>query len=178
MPSTLSRRLLLVLILGCSTTIAPAQDAVPAPAQQPTLQALLNEVRLLRAALERSNQLAPRIQIALARMQFQEERVRTATRRVETARDEVSNAQHRRAELADRVKNIESVAIQTVDPNARKGVEQEAASIKAEMERFAAIEEQYRVREGESLAELQTEQARWNEVNDQLTSLERGLTTP
>ncbi|MBI2680619.1 MAG: hypothetical protein HYX25_06380 [Candidatus Solibacter usitatus] len=65
--------------------IALAQDA-----QQSTLQ-----------ALERSNQLAPRIQIALARIQFQEERVRRATRRMETAHDEVANAQHRRDGLTE-----------------------------------------------------------------------------
>jgi hypothetical protein len=173
MPINLSRNILPLLLLACFAAIAPAQDA-----QQTTLQALLNEVRLLRTALERNNQIAPRIQISLARMQFQEERVRSAARRVETAHDEVANAQHRRAELADRAKNIESVSIQTVDPNTRKAFEQEAASIKAEMERFAAIEEQYRAREGESIAALQSEQARWNEVNDQLVSLERGLAVP
>src|SRR5258708_16501875 len=151
MPLNLSRSLLPALFLACLTAIAQAKDAPPASAQQPTLQALLNEVRLLRAALERSNLLAPKIQIALARMQFEEERVRTATRRVETAHDEVSNAQHRRAELTDRLKNVESAANQAVDPNTRKQFENEVAAVKAELERFAAIEAQYRAHNRESM---------------------------
>jgi hypothetical protein len=178
MPLTIWRSIFSALLLACLASNAPAQDAASPAAQQPTLQLLLNEVRLLRAALERSNQLAPRIQIALARMQFQEERVRIATRRLEAAHDAVSNAQRRRAELADRIKNVESQANQTVDPNVRKDLEGLLASVKAELENVSAQEEQNRAREGESIAALQSEQARWNEVNEQLVSLERGLTVP
>jgi hypothetical protein len=161
------------LLLASLANQAPAQDA-----QQTTLQALLNEVKLLRAAVERSNQLAPRIQIALARMQFQEERVRSATRRAESAHDELSNTQRRRAELADILKHLESRQSLALDANARKEVEDQTASIKAEWEKFSRIEEQLQARDGESLAALQSEQTKWNEVNDQLVSLERGLTVP
>jgi hypothetical protein len=173
MPHGVSRWILPALLLACFANQAPAQDP-----QQSTLQALLNEVKLLRVALERSNQLAPRIQIALARMQFQEERVRSATRRVEAAHDELSNAQRRRSELAATLKALESRQSLALDANARKEVEDQMASIKAELERFVAIEEQNSTREGESLAALQSEQAKWNEVNDQLVSLDRGLTAP
>lgn len=173
MPHGVSRWILPALLLACFADQAPAQDA-----QQTTLQALLNEVKLLRAALERSNQLAPRIQIALARMQFQEERVRSATRRAESAHDELSNAQRRRAELADTLKALESRQSLALDANARKEVEDGMATFKAEWEKFSRIEEQLQARDGESVAALQSEQTKWNEVNDQLVSLERGLTVP
>ena len=166
-------RIFPALLLACFASNAHAQDG-----QQSTLQALLNEVKLLRAALERSNQLGPRIQIALARMQFQEERVRSATRRMESAHDEVSNAQRRRAELAETLRVLENQATQAVEPNARKEVEAQTAAIKAEFASVSSQEEQHRAREGESIAALQSEQAKWNEVNDQLVSLERGLAVP
>lgn len=153
---------------------ASAQSAASVPSQQATLEVLLNEVRALRQTLERINQLGPKIQIALARMQFQEERVRTLTRQVDTAHSEASNMQTRRAELADRLKLFESQPA-PADPNARKQQEYELATMKADLERAGAVEQQFRMRESELNVLLQNEQSKWNEVNDQLQSLERAL---
>jgi len=73
-----------------------------------TIQALLKEVHALRVAMEQSNQIGPRIQIVLARIQLQEERVRNATRQLQDARDKVAESQTRKTEFADRIKQIES----------------------------------------------------------------------
>ena len=55
-------------------------------------------------ALEYSNQMGPKIQIALARMQLQEERVRNVTHLLQDARDGIASIQTNRAECIDRIK--------------------------------------------------------------------------
>jgi predicted nucleic acid-binding Zn-ribbon protein len=177
MPSPSLKTLVLIALSACFATIAAAQTASPPP-QETTLQALLNEVRALRIALERSNQIAPRIQIALARMQFQQEHVRNGARQAESAHDEVSHLQLKRTEVTDNIKEVESRLNQSVDQNERKGMEHEIAGLKAELERLNAQELQARTRESESSALLQTEQAKWVETNDQLAAMERALYVP
>jgi chromosome segregation ATPase len=171
MQITLVRTSIAVLLTAC---FAAAQQA-EGVSQDAPIQALLKEVRALRIAMEQSNQIGPRIQIVLARIQLQEERVRNATRQLQDARDKVADVQTRKAALADRVKQFET---QIVDPNRsawRKQMEFELNEMKAEIERADAREQQYRAREAEANSLLLTEQGRWNEANDQLTSIERAL---
>jgi hypothetical protein len=166
----------LLTILVCFAWPGLAQDTA-VPFQETTLQTLLNEVRALRLALERANQIGPKIQIGLARMRFQEERVRGITRQVESAHNDVSNAQNQRSQLADNVKGLENRVNQAADPTARKQLEYDIESMKAQME-FLSIEQQGRGREAELNVLLQNEQAKWNEINDQLVSFERALSMP
>jgi hypothetical protein len=162
----------IAVLLTASFAIAQQPASV---SQDAPIQALLKEVRALRIAMEQSNQIGPRIQIVLARIQIQEERVRNATRQLQDARDKVADVQTRKAALADRVRQFET---QIIDPNKsawRKQMEFELNETKAEIERANALEQQYRAREAEANSLLLTEQGRWNEANDQLTSIERAL---
>jgi hypothetical protein len=165
----------IAVVLGCCFAIAqqPADKS-----QDATIQALLREVHLLRVALEQSNQIAPRIQIALAQIQLQEERVRNATRQLQDARDKVSDVQTKKSENADRIKQFEALQAQTVDPNARKQMEFDLTEMKSAIDRLTAREQQYRAKEAEANALLLTEQDRWNEANDLLKSIERALAQP
>lgn len=172
MPVILMRGLLAILL---TASFAVAQE--PAGSQDATIQALLKEVHALRITLERSNQIGPKIQIALARMQLQEERVRNATRQLQDARDRIADIEIKRAESADRIKQVEVQQAQIVDPNARKQVDFDLSSMKTELEHLGALEQQVRAKESEANSLLLGEQARWNEANDLLTSIERMLTS-
>src|SRR5438105_88081 len=165
----------LALGLAVSGFMARGQSPAAPTSEQSTLEALLNEVRALRFALERTNQLGPRIQIALARMQFQEERVRAITRQLESAHNEVSSQQNRRGELADRIKLVESQVNQISDPNTRKQLDYDLAQMKSEVEHLNYLEQQARAHETEVNLLLQNEQSKWNEINGQLGLLERAL---
>jgi len=168
MPSLLTRSLLpALLISGTAVAQEPAQDA--------TLQTLLKEVRALRIALERSNQMGPKVQIALARMQLQEERVRNANRQWQEARDRAANIQNKVAELGDRIKHVEAQQAQTVDPNLRKQMDLDLMATKGELAQLGTLDQQMRAREAEAGSVVLSEQAKWNEVNDLLTSIERML---
>jgi hypothetical protein len=173
MPVPLMRSLLVALLLS---SFAVAQE--PAASQDSTIQALLKEVHALRIALERSNQIGPKIQIALARMQLQEERVRNATRQLQDARDRVADFQTKRASGVERIKQFETQQAQTVDPIARKQMDLDLLELKAQIDRLGLLEQQSRTKEAEANLLLLTEQARWNEANDLLTSIERMLAQP
>src|SRR5215472_4812988 len=102
MPFSWLRASLLALLISCF--------AVPVAAQETTLETLLKEVRALRIAMERSNQIGPRIQIALARIQLQEERVRNATRQLDAARENLSHLENMKSEIGDKIKDSDKRA--------------------------------------------------------------------
>jgi len=145
------------------------------PAQDATLQTLLKEVHALRIALERSNQIGPKVQIALAKMQLQEERVRNATRQLQDVHDQVARLQNKQGETADRAKEVEAHLAQITDPKERKDIDMVLRVTKSELGQLATQEQQFRAKEGDASSLLLSEQAKWNEVNDLLTSIERML---
>ncbi len=135
-----------VLLSSC---LALAQEPANV-SQEATIQALLKEVHALRVALEQSNQIGPRIQIVLARIQLQEERVRNATRQLQDARDKIAEIQTKGTESADRIKQFEAQQAQTVDPNVRKQMEFDLIEMKAAIERLNTVDQQYRAKESEA----------------------------
>ncbi len=153
-----------------TSSLALAQEP-----QEATLQTLLKEVHALRIAMEHSNQIAPKVQIALARMQLQEERVRNANRQLQDARNRIRDFENKQAEISDRIKQTETQQAQTVDPNTRKQMDLEIQVLNAELAQFSKLQEQTQVQEAEANSQLLNEQAKWNEVNDLLTSIERML---
>jgi chromosome segregation ATPase len=173
MKAVLIRSLLAALLVSF---FAIAEE--PGSSRDTATQELLKEVHALRMVLERNNQIGPRIQITLARMQWQEERVRNGTRQLQDIRDRIADIETKRAESADRIKQFETQQVQAADPNARKQMDFDLSEMKAQMERAATLEEQLRAKEGEANSALLSEQAKWNEANDQLTSIERMLAQP
>jgi hypothetical protein len=167
--------LLSVVALLLTSSFAIAQEAA---GPQDTLQALLKEVRALRIALEHSNQISPKMQIALARMQFQEQRVREANRELHTVRERLSDIQNKLAETAERVRQTEAQQAQTTDPKVRKDVDDFLHAAKMEAGQLGTLEQQIRAKEAEANAVVLSEQAKWNEVNDLLVSMERMLGAP
>jgi len=175
MPVTLIRGLLTAVL---ASSFAVAQE--PAASHDETIQALLKEVHALRVALERNSQIGPKIQIALARMQLQEQRVRNATQHLQEIRDRTAEIQRKRTETAERIKQFETVQAETIDPNARKQMDLDFSEMKAQVERLGTLEQQLREKEAEANSVLLGERTRWNEANDALTSIERmlGVTQP
>src|SRR5688572_29407493 len=72
------------------------------------LGALLVEVRGLRQAMENMATAGPRVQLALGRLQLQEQRVNTMLRRLESVRDGVSGAQRPVDELQHKIAQLET----------------------------------------------------------------------
>ena len=76
-PKTAIHRVLaccMLMLLGLPTRGASQQPAAT-PSETVLIQAMLAEIRELRLALERSTTIMPKMQLAIARVQMQQERV-------------------------------------------------------------------------------------------------------
>ena len=139
------------------------------------LPQLLAEVRGLRLALEQMASAGPRVQLALGRLQLQEQRVNTLVRRQESVRSSLSAAeseitQHqlRQAQLERALREAESAAGRAEIEEMLSLVKRDAATVTASLQRLQA--------EDTALSgDIAAEQGRWSEINRTLEELERSL---
>jgi len=155
----------------CSAAQAQTSDA-------PTLHALLAEVHQLRLALERSTQVAPRIQIAVERLKLQQEKVARTAQQLDELRRDLDRSRSDQPKIQQRLQAIENEANQAVDPAQRRHLEEAMKQFKLEAEQREKSLQQMQAREGELSSQLQTEQARLTELNDRLDQIERALSVP
>jgi hypothetical protein len=175
------KHLLGVFVFTCIVVSGVAVGRITAqssrlPQNDDVLGALLIEVRGLRAAMEQMASAGPRAQLALARLQLQEQRINTMLRRIETIRDSLAKAQadvtNQQVEVARRETALRDVTL-TADERSRaeehlKMLRGHLAAPLAEVRRLTAEET--------SLAgEISAEQARWADFNQRLEDLERTL---
>lgn len=164
-----------LVALGFGVSLA-AQGTQP---QQPdVLAALLTEVRGLRQAMEQMASAGPRVQLALGRLQLQEQRVNTMIRRLETIRDAISKQQQEAAGVHAQLANFETMFKQNAkdmppgetNPMTAllEGFRKAAAAGEAEMQRLQEEEAQLQ-------QQIAAEQGRWSEINRTLEDLERVL---
>jgi len=147
-----------------------------------TMQALVNEVRQLRLAIQRSNLSAHHSQVVIERMRSQQQTVDRVADRLRWAREEASR--HRmymplqQAEIQNRVKLIEGDLSENLSANARRAKEGELEITKQRLGMMGQEETRLRENESQLAAQLQIEQAKLAELNDQLDALQRELEIP
>jgi chromosome segregation ATPase len=165
-----------------SVSFGASMAAQGTRAQDPdVLGALLTEVRGLRQAMEQMASAGPRVQLALGRLQLQEQRVNTMLRRLETVREQLGGAERALAQHQTQVAGVEgglkSPELQA-HPDREAIVRQMTQELKelhrggilatTEVQRFqtevATLEQQ-----------IATEQGRWSEINRAREDLERAL---
>jgi chromosome segregation ATPase len=161
-----------VLLAAAAATAAARGQAAQAP---DVLTELLAEVRGLRAAMEQMASAGPRVELALGRLQLQEQRVNNLARRLETARANVLNAQREVMQHEEQIRNFDSSLRGVTEAQERQDIEHQMEQLKrmvtaaqAEIQRLAAEESQVN-------NELATEQGRWAELNARVEELERAL---
>ncbi len=144
---------------------------------QDVLPALLVEVRGLRAAMEQMASSGPRVQLALGRLQLQEQRVNNLLRRLETARAGLAGAQGEDEKFRQNVASVEEmVKSGAVPERERAQMEEELPSLKMMSARAAREVQRLQVEESGIVQELASEQGRWNDINQRMEELERALT--
>src|SRR5258708_35502829 len=104
------KRIFLLLCFGFS---AMAQNSSSDPQ---TLQTLLSEVHQLRLALERSTQIAPRIQIAVERLKLQQDQVARTARQLDVLRQNIDNRRSDLPKIQQRLETTAAEADQATDP--------------------------------------------------------------
>jgi predicted nucleic acid-binding Zn-ribbon protein len=170
-----------ILVAACLGAGAAVQGRLSAQASQASpgqdvLPALLIEVRGLRAAMEQIASSGPRVQLALGRLQLQEQRVNNLLRRLETARASLVNVQREEEGARQRVSALEEAAKSAALPEReRTQIEQELPIVKAISARAATEVQRVQVEESGIVQELASEQGRWSDINRQMEELERAL---
>jgi chromosome segregation ATPase len=158
-----------VLIL---TSLGTSIVARQASAQPDVLNALLVEVRGLRAAMEHLAAAGPRVQLTMGRLQLQEQRINTLVRRLDEIRDRRNSVETAWASQKMELSALEDAvkrdgASREYDVQI-KGVKMSLADSSAQLERLQ--------NEGNSLGqEIAAEQGRWSEINQRLEELDRAL---
>jgi predicted nucleic acid-binding Zn-ribbon protein len=149
-----------------------AQAAAPPP---DVLSALLAEVRGLRAAMEQMASAGPRVQLALGRLQLQEQRVNALVRRLEEIKAKLPSAQRAMEEVGDRLNQLEKVAREAADSEMRRDVESAIPGLKKEAAHRSHEFQRLQADEAALVQEIAAEQNRWTEFNQRLEELERAL---
>jgi len=165
-------------LLITSIVLVNAPSVATAPPEQtlPDASALLNEVRLLRQAIENLAGNGARVQIVFGRLQLQEQRTAVAARRFEDARNNLAVHTSRMAGVSAQLKDIEGA----ISDNSRSAEQQaEVREALAHFTREVKQMEAERVRlallESEASSALADEQSRWADLNRQLEEIERAL---
>jgi DNA repair exonuclease SbcCD ATPase subunit len=170
MTPTALTRIFALCLAGLALT-SPAFAQKPDSPDSQTMQALLSEVRQLRAAIERAMSLQPRIQITLERMQVEQRRIEQLSKPLEDVRRQLGD----HARFAGQQAAVEAQLFAEQDPNRRRQLEDTVKAIKAEAERRSVEDVQLRAGESELLSALQAEQAKMNELSDRLDKMDQSL---
>jgi chromosome segregation ATPase len=177
------RRTVVILTLVASVAAAGlggrtgAAAQVPRAADQDVLPALLIEVRGLRAAMERMASAGPQVQLALGRLQLQEQRVNNLLRRMESVQNELSAALRESDNAMQDFTRMESALKSAgLPPEERQQLEGMLPQVRANQGHALAKVQRLQAEESSLTQDLATEQGRWTEINQRMEELERALT--
>jgi chromosome segregation ATPase len=151
------------------------RQAAP-PAETDVLPALLTEVRGLRVAMEKMVSAGPQVQLALGRVQLQEQRINSLIRRLDETRAAVVEAQTQYDHVQESARRLEG-QLRNPRPDgppiedlkeAHARLPQELAQVLTKLQRATADE-------AAMAADLASEQARWTDLNQRMEALEATL---
>ena len=157
------------------TAKTPSGNQSPQNDNGQPMQALLNEVRLLRLAIQRSNLNTYHAQVTLERLRMQQQVVDRLSGKLEDARARSTEFKMHHPRLLEEIKRTEDYLDKEADPVKRRDLEGRQQSLKSEAERFAQMETQARDQETQLAIQLQMEQAKLNEINERLDTLQKEL---
>ena len=177
MPRVISRSWMMpvavtaLIVLGTTAGGQPPQQP-----NQDTLGALLVEVRGLRSAIEQMASVGPSIQLAMGRLQLQEQRINTLVRRADGLRDALAAAYKQAGPLQDRMRNGQRELEDNPEPGRRSQLQVSLADLKQQLARATAEIQRLQTEEADAASQIASEQARWAEINQRLEELDRALT--
>lgn len=159
---------LVILMTGVAASAQESKTADP-------LSALLNEVHALRVAMEQQATITPRIQLATARLNIEEQRLEQLNQQVQQVRRELTDATLDGQKLSAEAADVESQLRSEKDEPQIKALNLELQDLKLKIQANGALQEQLRVRESDIARALDTEQVRWIDLNNQIDQLESSL---
>jgi chromosome segregation ATPase len=149
--------------------------AQSSPSASDTLSSLLIEVRGLRAAMEQLVSAGPRIQLAMGRLQLQEQRVTEVTRRLDDVKNALAKLQKQADSEDEETKMLEDAIPRTTDPKRQQELENALKQMKFSARERAPEILRMQGEQATLMQELANEQTRVADFNQRLDELERAL---
>ena len=172
----------LALLLLVAATVVAQTSVPPAPASGDVLAALLVEVRGLRVAMEQMASAGPRVQLAMGRLQLQEQRVNTLLRRLDEVQASLASTErdtdNRRQAVQQMELDLQSPAKDDAQAERRRNMQAAVPELRAAIGRADADLLQIRAEESSLTQQIALEQGRWSDINRSLDELERALKNP
>lgn len=168
------------MITGLVSSLAVAlalagQNAAQRPDDPLSSQAVVQELRLLREAVEQVLATSVRVQLLMGRLQLQEARIQALIRQGSEIDSQLAGMASERQSLTTQRRMLEQIPEKSTDPEEREFASHQLAEL---TERLKQIE----IRHGSLLVEqanvqqlVHTEQTRWDDFNNRLEDLERLL---
>ena len=154
---------------------AIAVTATRAQEQPGILPSLLVEVRGLRAAIEQMASAGPRVQLALGRLQLQEQRLNTLIVKLDGIREKLASNQRHASQRQLQMSQMETAIKDAPNAEEREQANHMLVMLKGEITDAQTEVQRLTVEEATTAAEISSEQNRWNDFNQRLEELERAL---
>ena len=163
----------LILMLSIIPVAALGQTT---PTDSQTLQAILSEIRQLRHDLQTSNAMAARAQIALYRLQHEDEVVAQAMQRLNDARSKSQRLETEKNNKALEIQQARKATSNGNNPDAQQHFEEVILpTLKSQLEVLQQQEQQAKAQEAEAGQQLRDEQTRLAGLNDLLDRYNNAL---
>ena len=160
-----------VLLAGAGAAAVASGQTTAAPA---TLEALLAEVRGLRADVNHAAGTSIRAQLLMSRLQLQEQRVSTLAKQLTDVQTQRSGMETGIAQMAEHAKRLEEMSRNSsLAPEVVKQAQGELAGSKPQMDMMRQQLQRLTDQESALSGQLATEQAHWIEFNTRLDEIER-----
>lgn len=141
-----------------------------------TLQAILAELRQLRHDLQTTSAMAARAQIALYRLQRENEAVARATQHVSDARQRVAQLEDARNHKAQDIEQDHAAVNHSNETNAQRDFEEVVLPrLKSELELLQRQEQEGRAEQAQAEQQLRDEQVKLDGLNDLLDRYNNAL---
>jgi hypothetical protein len=159
----------------CAAALTTGLRAQTARQDPDVLNALLTEVRGLRAAMEDMAVAGARVQLSLGRLQLQEQRVNTIVRRLESIRDEMAKAEKELATQQGQLDGFQKMFKSDATPDDRNPFAQMTEAFRQSIAAGTLNVQRLQAEEAQLQQQVSAEQARWIEFNRSMEDLEKAL---
>jgi chromosome segregation ATPase len=166
------RATFLFLSLVSFSSSASSQTVEP---QTRAMEAVLSEIRQLRQDLQSAAVSARKAQIVIYRLHVQAALVQRATERLENVKNELAQLESERKYLTEQIKHLEEMKDRAETEQQRKQFEDYIIGPKSNLEAAVPREQELQAKQIELEADLRTEQAKWDRLQDELDRLENAL---
>jgi len=157
------------LLLGLATApLAPQDPALGS-------QAIVQELRALREAVEQVLATNVRVQLLMGRLQLQEARIQALVRQSAEIDSQIAGMAAERTALEQQRRMMDSVPNSTADPEEREFAKQHFAALTERLKQIDTRQASLLADQANVQQMVATEQGRWGDFNNRLEELERLL---